>query len=126
MKNIIVTTPKTEMKHAAEEAEYAKKNPGTQYYRFFPNCPKHCKPDSKVFYVEDWYIRGFAIVDSISAAGDLAGCISGPTQRGYYVFMNADSWKWTKPIPMKGFQGFRYFDGEYEVVGDWLDPKPEV
>lgn len=39
--------------------------------------------------------------------------------------MNASEWKWIKPIPMKGFQGWRYFDATCtEIIGNWLDPKP--
>jgi hypothetical protein len=42
------------------------------------------------------------------------------------VVSDAKSWKWIRPSAMQGFQGFRYADFEFEVIGGWLDPKPEL
>jgi hypothetical protein len=43
--------------------------------------------------------------------------------------MAATTWMWIKPIPMRGFQGFRYvdpqeFDPPAQIVGDWKAPRP--
>jgi len=133
--DIIVTTPKSQMDAAAQEAEDARGHIEAggrpQYFRRFP-LARHptIGPGDRVYYVEDGYIRGFAVV---TAAGD--ACMNCETTGrrwgdGWYVFMDAKSWRWIDPVPMTGFQGFRYrdrllrpSDGE---VGDWRDPKPEV
>ena len=48
---------------------------------------------------------------------------------GHHAMMPANSWKWIKPLPMRGFQGWRYFEPQYvgavEIVGGWLDPMPK-
>lgn len=45
---------------------------------------------------------------------------------GIYAFMDAASWRWIRPIPMRGFRGFRYLTLAAVLVdtGGWLDPKP--
>jgi hypothetical protein len=47
--------------------------------------------------------------------------------RGFYVFMDSQTWQWIKPVPFKGFQGYRRAIGfNYEVIGDWKMQKPPV
>lgn len=140
--DICVTTPKSEMQNAAKEAEDALRCGGhTQYFRRFATYagPKVEKGD-RVFYVEDGFIRGFAIVDRVTGEEDAWTCDTtgknyGP---GVYVWMRADSWTWIQPIPYIGFQGFRYvkkdgkeilalsLPGAVKIVGGWMDPKPKL
>ena len=127
-RDIIVTTPKKQMGNAAMEAEQAKKH-GGYYFRRLSSRPKKIQKGSRVFYVEDGYVRGFGKacrIDTLSEGEhcDASGKVWAP---GVYVYMRADSWKWIEPIPMKGFQGFRHAGGiKFNVVGDWMDPKPEI
>jgi hypothetical protein len=83
-----------------------------------------------VFYVENGYVRGYAEVLREYSGESLTTCEVTFREWGgkYFVFMEATSWTWIKPIPMKGFQGWRYFDApeDIQVVGGWLDNKPEV
>jgi len=127
-KNLIVTTPKSEMEISAEEAqECIKKGAGFYFRKFGKNKPKGLEIDSKIYYVEDGYIRGFGVVASV-VQKDLK-CESTDRQwgNGWYAIIPACSWNWIKPIEMKGFQGFRYFDdSNVEVVGNWLSPKPNI
>jgi hypothetical protein len=56
---------------------------------------------------------------------------------GHYLVMMASTWVWCRPLPLKGFQGYRYVHprsvGELlsaqihqaEIVGGWRDPRPE-
>ena len=62
MKDIIVTTPKSEMDNAAKEAADCIRSGGGYYFRRLPTLPKEFGLGSKVFYVENGYIRGYAIV----------------------------------------------------------------
>ena len=134
--DIIVTTPKAEMANAAREAEACKRDGGGEYFRRFPvDRAPQVLPGDRVYYVEDGAIRGFAVVKRIHATARGMPCAT--TGRrwppGVYVFMDATTWKWIRPVPMKGFQGFRYKtfarfpglqDHHTEIVGGWLDPKP--
>jgi hypothetical protein len=126
--DIVVTTPKNQMASAAREATACIVAGGGEYHRKLHCIPQKCGKGSKVFYVEDGYIRGFAVVKGflVYPAGftcDTTGQVWPP---GAYVVLPADSWKWIKPIPMKGFQGWRYFDHPFEVIGGWLDEKPSL
>ena len=129
--DIIVTTPKSRMKEAAAEAEACIKAGGGRYFRRFSfDHRPNVEPGDRVFYVEDGFVRGFAVVDAIRKITRMIRCNT--TGRvyaaGFYVFMSADSWRWIKPIPMRGFQGYRYKPPRlrHHVIGGWRDPKPEV
>ena len=127
--NIIVTTPKSQMGIASREAETCKRSGGGIYFRRFAKKPKDCEVGEKIYYVEDGYLRGFAVVSEwvqgrydFDAYGNQIGYTR--HDNGWNALMNANSWKWIKPIPMKGFQGWKYFETDLPEVGDWLDPKP--
>lgn len=129
--DIIVTTPKNKMSEAAQEAEDMKSQGGGYYFRVFPikRYPKNLFSGDKVFYVEDGYIRGFCEVSWRGINTSVVMCFTTGKlyPMGYLVLMKADSWKWIKPIPMKGFQGFRYAkDLDIEVVGGWKDARPDL
>ena len=131
VRNAMITTPKSDMAGAAQEAADCVKSRSGTYFRRFPlgRAPK-VEPGSKMFYVEDGFIRGFCTVVKVEDVQAPKRCST--TGRiwnpGSYVIMNATTWKWIKPIPMTGFQGFRYVnpDFKYEVVGNWKDKKPEI
>lgn len=125
MKDIIVTTPKDKMELAAQEANECIRAGGGCYFRTFRVRPRELAHGSRVFYVEDGFIRGFATVSEIQNGSMICGTSGYDWGEGYHAFMDAKSWKWIKPIPMKGFQGWRYFDGsKVKVVGGWLEDKP--
>ncbi len=129
--DIIVTTPKSEMTNAAMEAASCLKDKGGYYFRRFYR-PFPIKPGARVYFVEDGFIRGFGIVYRMHDLMDGKVCSTTGKKHlpGYYIFMRADSWKWIKPIPMKGFQGYRYATKytvpDPKVIGGWKDPKPKI
>lgn len=133
MKDIIVTTPKSHRESAALEAEQCKAcildGGEAWYFRWLGlKAPKHLQVGSRVYYVEEGYIRGFALVSVITWDPGMVCHTTGRHFRpGVYACMDARTWCWIAPIKMKGFQGFRYarFDPEeVEVIGHWLDPRP--
>ena len=133
--DIIVTTPKREMATAAREAEDCKRDGGGEYFRRFPltRAPR-ILPGDRVYYVEDGYVRGFAVaISCIHAVTGLVVCETTGRRwpAAFFVFMDATTWRWIRPIPMKGFRGFRYAGRKWRrlrvvEVGGWLDPKPVV
>lgn len=125
--DIIVTTPKNKMHIAAEEARQCIEAGGGFYFKTFRNRPTKLKIGSRIFYVEDGYVRGFGVVSEIVEGNMICGTTGTDWGYGYHAIIQADSWKWIKPIPMKGFQGWRYFDAKnIKVIGGWLDPKPST
>ncbi len=132
--DIIVTTPKSQMKAAAQEAADCIAAAGGQYFRRFPlEAPPDISVGDSVFYVEDGYVRGYCVVSCMDRELRKVRC--GTTGRlwpaGFYVFMDATSWTWIRPIRKRGFQGFRYRHRFPQlravvVVGNWLAPKPDV
>jgi len=141
--DIIVTTPKSQMRAAAQEAADCIAAGGGMYFRRFAirQAPTIVAGD-RVYYVEDGFVRGFAVVSNTMFVSEGKTCDT--TGRkwppGFYVYMDATNWRWIKPIPMKGFQGFRYAGRppgksviwvhdkwcDVQIVGDWRDPKPKA
>lgn len=126
--DIIVTTPKGEMKRAAEEAANCQKENGGYYFRRFRSRPLMIEPGDKVWYVEDGYLRGYCIVSNVKHLIKLQCDTTGKLwPQGFYIFMDSTTWQWIRPIGYKGFQGYRRADGigQYEVIGDWRATKPQ-
>jgi len=139
--DIIVTTPKGRMAEATKEAEDVKRAGGGEYFRRFSMKPP-VEPGDRVFYVEDGYIRGFAVAARVEKKPFVfCGTTFQTWPAGWFIYMDATTWKWIRPIPMKGFQGYRlahkylvtletqWIPGPFrdvKIIGDWLDPKPEV
>ncbi len=123
---IIVTTPKKQRDVAAREAQECILAGGGFYFRRFGNQPRKLHIGTRIFYVEEGYVRGFATVsEAFSSDGMQCETTGRKWPRGFYAIMAANSWKWIRPLVYKGFQGWRYFDGsEVKIVGDWLAPKP--
>lgn len=126
MRDIVVTTPKRMAEVAAREARDCIEGGGGYYFRTFANQPKDLAPGSRVFYVEDGYVRGYAVVSEIREGEMECGTTGQEWLGGHHAILPAASWKWIEPIPMKGFQGFRYCSLDIQVVGGWLDSKPEA
>ena len=127
MTDIIVTTPKTEMKTAAQEAVDIQQAGGGQYFRAFQGRRPDINPGERVYYTEDGFLRGYATVTSVEHAEKICET-TGRFWRGLIVTMDATSWTWIKPTPFPGFRGYQYarFAKEPEAVGNWLDPKPDT
>jgi len=127
-KNIIVTTPKSEIANSAYEAQECIKSGGGFYVRKLgKNRPKNLHAGSKVYYVEDGYIRGFGEVGSVVQKEFSCESTGKNWGLGWFAIITACSWKWIKPISMVGFQGYHYFDDkDVEVIGNWLDSKPKT
>jgi hypothetical protein len=127
-RDIIVTTPRSKAHIAYEEAANCIKAGGGFYFRTFRHfMPKGLGVGSRIFYVDDGFITGYATVDSIRE-GDMTCDTSGDDWGyGYHYIMPAQSWTWIEPIPMAGFQGFKYSQlkpEQIKAIGGWLDPKP--
>jgi len=127
--DIVVTTPKSEMANAAKEAAECIADGTGGYFRALGERMPKTKSGDRIFYVEDGYVRGFCIVDMFGARYEnMKRCDT--TGRAWrttvVVSMYASTWQWIKPIPMRGFQGWRYFTAppDMQIVGNWLDPKP--
>lgn len=130
MPGIIITTPKSEMTNAAQEARDCIKNKGGYYFRRFSKWPCNIERGERVWYVEAGYLRGYAVVYQVGYLKDGQVCkTTGKTYpAGFYIFMKAESWRWVKPVPYKGFQGYRraMSMGLNVPIGGWKDPKPEI
>jgi hypothetical protein len=137
--DIIVTTPKTLRQQAAAEAEAIKLAGGGEYFRRLSSKPYDLRVGDRVWYVEDGYIRGYALVIRLEDRDEPETCLTtGKVHgRGFYVYMDATTWTWVDPVEYTGFQGWRYLDlgGNYPSrrvcvdptpVGDWLSPMPET
>jgi hypothetical protein len=130
MASIVVTTPKQNTQRAEQEAKDCIRNEGGSYFRKLPyrTYPKSIQVGDRVYYILNNFVRGFCLVQSMEVLHECKCETSGVYYgAGFYIFMDAASWQWVAPAPMKGFQGFRYAQTWMEqlpIVGGWLDPMP--
>jgi hypothetical protein len=127
--DIVVTTPKSEMKTAAGEAAACIAAGGGYYLRRLASMPKQLRQGDKVWYVENGYLRGYCIAAEMVENPALVDEATGNLfPAGLYIVMPGESWTRIKPIRFAGFQGWRYFkesEHKIEVVGDWQAPRPD-
>lgn len=127
--DIIVTTPKSKMKQAAQEAENIKFSNGGYYFRKLGRLPKKLNVGDRVFYVENGAVRGYCLLYAIEEGRQVCETSGQDYGDGLFARMDATTWKWISPIPMRGFQGWHYSklqEDEIHVIGDWLDPRPSA
>lgn len=131
MSDLIVTTPLTERAAAAEEAQDCQEAGGGTYFRRLGSQAASVRPGDRVYYVEAGFVRGYAVVSRTSYYTRARRCATTGRQwpAGWYVEMDAASWRWLTPLPLRGFQGWRYAPPEWRElpeVGGWRDPRPET
>ena len=96
IKDIIVTTPKNKIGIAEEEARQCIQAGQGFYFRTFRNKPKNLGIGSRIFYVEDGYIRGFGTVSEIRNGSMRCGTTGHDWGEGSHAIMQANTWKWIK------------------------------
>ena len=127
--DIVVTTPKNMVEVVAEEVRQCIEAGGGFYFRTFMNKPKKLGVGSRIYYVEDNYVRGFGTVKKIVEGNMQCETTGKDWGKCYYAIFPAESWQWIRPTEMKGFQGWRYFKVDrksIKIIGEWLDQKPEI
>lgn len=124
--HVIVTTPKAQFASAVAEAEYAKENPDSFYFRTFTRFPAKLFLGDNIFYVYGDYIRGFGVVCEIKDEPIECTVTKFKSGKARSAIVKAESWKWVHPIPYPSFRGWRYYRGTFTVSGDWLSPMPAI
>jgi hypothetical protein len=127
--DFLVTTPLSQAKTHVKEAEdaishFQKTGKIDHYCRSFWPFPKNLRIGSKLFYVDNRAIRGFAVATDID-------------MNVVTVNMDVNTWRWISPIacdygkikPPQMYAraiGHTYFEGinSVKVTGEWLDPMP--
>lgn len=105
MVNILVTTPKSKHELAEEEGRFVEENPDAFWFRTVRGRP-NVRIGDRVYYVDDGQITGYGVVFDIEV-GELQCEATGKIYCGTHLKQR----KWIplkKPIPFRGFQGFRY------------------
>ena len=105
--DIIVTTPKSEHKTAEAEAEAVANDPNSFWFRTIRGKP-NVQIGDRVYYVDNGMIRGYGVVFEIEV-----GEMWDDTHERWWNGTNLKQriWVWLKkPIPFRGFQGFRYIN----------------
>lgn len=103
--DIIVTTPKSEHETAQAEAESVKNDPDAFWFRTLRGKPD-VEVGDRVYYVDRGMIRGYGIIFDIET-GEMEDDAHDCAWNGTHL--KQKEWVWLKkPVPMRGFQGFRY------------------
>lgn len=106
--DIVVTVPKNELKNVAKEETWAKENKNDNIFCFWKISrePKKLKPGDRVYFIHNGTIINYNIFSHIDY--DLNCDVTGRYWKGICLVMDTPSIPLKGPIPMKGFQGFRY------------------
>ena len=105
--DILVTTPKSAHKLAAEEAKFVKENPDAYWFRTLRGKP-NVQVGDKVYYIDNGKITGYGIVFDI-----ITGEMQCESTDKIYRGTNLKQREWgclKRSVPFRGFQGFRYVD----------------
>ena len=121
MQDIIITMPEPIVRQVLNE-------PSDRFFFYRTGGrPRWHAVGDRVFFVFAGFVRGFGRTHSIKKLGRTVSLDGKVFRPGWYLTIYPDSWRWTVPIPMRGFQGFRYsvlHDDQVEVVGTWRDGQP--
>lgn len=107
--DIIVTVPKSELKNVAKEEAWAEKNANDHHCTCFwkmGRLPKNINPGDRVYFIHNGHIVNYNVVTGTDYN---AYCeVTGRDWDGPCLVMKIPSVPLKNPVPMKGFQGFRY------------------
>lgn len=112
--DIVVTVPKREMANISKEDAFVQKNKGAVQFWSMARRPTKLEVGDRVYFVENGFVRYYHEV--IGFAKDQKCQVTGRVWKGCSVMLRCPETKLTKPIPMKGFQGFRYINRVQEAV----------
>jgi hypothetical protein len=120
-RDIIVINPKKRRKKLDLEEENAWIEDGF-FFRTFAKKPISLEIGCRIFELEDNFIIGFFEVSEIKNGKMLCGT-TGTIWNGWHAILKTVSWKWIRPIPMRAFQGWRYFPEQFitniKIIADW-------
>jgi hypothetical protein len=118
--NVLITWPKTKPLEDYLEALAAAKAFGEVInYRVAKPPTRHVK---RCYVVYDGAIRGWSPIREVKYYGENTVRIvdgDGYWPAGYYIVRDPE-WNEIRPIPMKGFQGWRYYDEDVVWAGATL------
>jgi len=109
-KDIIITLPKN-IKWGDYEKELEKAKNGEIMNFKVSNFPK-TKKGNKCYICHDGYIKGYMIIYGLEEK-DFICTTTGKHWKGKFIQRTGDFYK-INPVPYKGFQGFRYYNGDNE------------
>jgi len=107
--DIVVTIPKREAQNIAREDEFVAQMQGhaVQFWSIH-NKPKNLIVGDRVYFVENGYITCYHIF--IGYVYDPVCEVTGRLWSGLNLLLRCPQVKLENPVPMKGFQGFRYIE----------------
>lgn len=126
--DILVTTPKKEIKNAKLEGR-ALTNPDAYWFRTFKFRPKVDKGD-RIYFTENGFITGYGLIFDVELMSMSTKCsVTGREwgQTDYWMVKYRD-WYWLKDtVKFKGFQGIRYISKlSVDVVSQITQDEREV
>jgi len=108
--DIVVTIPKKEAANIEKEERWAEENKYTTARCFWKvsGVPKKLKRGDRVYFVENGMITSYN--EFMYCDWDLTCDVTGREWPGLNLVMDIPAVILKKPVPMKGFRGFRYIE----------------
>ena len=111
--NIVVTVPKSEIKNIADEDQHIADNPGAwMQYWSLKHIPQKLKEGERVYFIENGYIKYYHIY--LGWVRDFTCEVTNRFWPGINLQLQYPEVPLQNPIPMRGFQNFRYLEETYE------------
>ena len=117
--DIVVTVPKSEYANIQEEETWAEKQgpsneSGACCFWKVSRLPKRLAPGDRVYFVQNGHIDNYNEFWYFEEEGYECE-VTGRFWEGPLLVMKVPSIRLKKPVPMKGFQGFRYIKRNEEL-----------
>lgn len=106
--DIAVTVPKKEYENIEKENKFVEDNDDVVQYWSMKAKPKYFELGDKVYFVRGGHIIGYQ--ECIDFVVDAKCEVTDRTWEGFNLVLKCPMIELEKPIPMKGFQGYRYYE----------------
>lgn len=110
--DIAICVPKSELANVAKEEKWAEEQDekGNLAYCFWKirNKPKKLNPGDRVYFIHEGMVVNYNVFQYVDY--DITCEVTGRYWEGLCLVMDTPSVPLKNPVPMKGFQGFKYID----------------
>jgi hypothetical protein len=116
--DIIITIPSS-ITNWFKECQEVEKDENLELRYHVRALPKKCKVGDKCFVIQNGFIRGYHIISKLDYVHSFVCSTTGKKWgAGYYIIRKGKFYELNQPVPMKGFQGFRYinFDDTLSII----------
>lgn len=108
--DVVVTLPKSVRWEDYEEELRAAEAGAVMSFKV-PRIPKDVRVGDRCYIAHNGFVRGYMVISGLDDWTEFACTTTGREWRGRFI-QRTGRFTYITPVPMKGFQGFRYWSHE--------------